>query len=104
VIVVDSSVWIDYFTGKDTPQIEKLDSLPGNELIAIGDLMLVEVLPGFRAEKDFRQARKLLMSLTVLNMLNTTMALKSAANFRTLWKKRNHRTQDDRFHHRYLLH
>lgn len=87
MIVVDSSVWIDYFTGKDTPQVEKLDSLLGNELIAIGDLILVEVLQGFRAEKDFRQARKLLMSLTVLNMLNTTMALKSAANFRTLRKK-----------------
>ena len=87
MIVVDSSVWIDYFAGKNTPGVEKLDSLLGEELIAIGDLMLVEVLQGFRADKDFRRARKLLLSLTVVNMLNTTIALKSAVNFRALRKK-----------------
>jgi len=87
LIVVDSSVWIDYFTGKNTPGTGKLDSLLGEELVAIGDLMLTEVLQGFRADKDFRQARKLLLSLTIVNMLDTTIALKSAANFRTLRKK-----------------
>lgn len=87
MIVVDSSVWIDYFTGKKTPGAEQLDSLLGEELVAIGDLILIEVLQGFRADKDFWQARKLLLSLTVVNMLNTTIALKSAANFRTLRKK-----------------
>jgi len=87
MIVVDSSVWIDYFTDKNSPGVEKLDSLLGEELLAIGDLILVEVLQGFRADKDFRQARKLLLSLTVVNMLDTTIALKSAANFRTLRKK-----------------
>ncbi len=87
MIVVDSSVWIDYFTGRKTPAAERLDSLLGEELVVIGDLMLIEVLQGFRADKDFRQARKLLLSLTVVNMLDTTIALKSAANFRTLRKK-----------------
>lgn len=87
MILVDSSVWIDYFTGKNTSATEKLDSLLGEELVAIGDLMLTEVLQGFRADKDFRQARKLLLSLTVVNMLDTTIALKSAANFRALRKK-----------------
>ena len=87
MIVVDSSVWIDYFTGRRTPGTDKLDSLLGEDLVAIGDLMLVEVLQGFRADKDYRQARKLLLSLTVMNMLDTSIALKSAANFRTLRKK-----------------
>jgi predicted nucleic acid-binding protein len=49
--------------------------------------MLTEVLQGFRADKDFRQARKLLLSQTVVNMLDTTIALKSATYFRTLRKK-----------------
>ena len=88
MIVVDSSVWIDYFTGKNTPAADKLDSLLGDELVAIGDLMLTEVLQGFRAESDYRQARKLLLSLTVLNILDTAVALKSAANFRILRRKR----------------
>ena len=87
MIVVDSSVWIDYFTGKKTAGAEKLDALLGEELVAIGDLILVEVLQGFRTDKDFRQARKVLMSLAVVNMLDTEIALKSAVNFRTLRKK-----------------
>lgn len=87
MILVDSSVWIDYFTGKKTPAAEKLDSLLGQDLIAIGDLMLIEVLQGFRADKDFRRARELLLSINVLNMLDTDIALQSAANFRKLRKK-----------------
>ncbi len=87
MIIVDSSVWIDYFTGKNTSGAEKLDALLGDELIAIGDLMLVEVLQGFRTNKDFRQAKQLLLSISVVNILDTTIALKSAANFRTLRKK-----------------
>jgi len=87
VIIVDSSVWIDYFTGKSTVATDRLYSLLGDELVVIGDLMLAEVLQGFRADKDYRKARQLLLSLTVVNVLNTEIALKSAANFRTLRKK-----------------
>jgi len=87
MIVVDSSVWIDYFTGKNTPAVRKLDSLLGEEHVAIGDLMLAEVLQGFRTDKDFRKAKELLMSLTIVNMLDTAIALKSASNFRVLRKR-----------------
>jgi len=86
MIVVDSSVWIDYFKGRDTEGTNRLDSLLGAELVAIGDLMLVEVLQGFRADKDYRRARDMLLSLTVLNMLDMEIALKSAENFRKLRK------------------
>ena len=47
MILVDSSVWIDYFRGVATPQADKLDSLLGAEPIATGDLILTEVLQGF---------------------------------------------------------
>ena len=87
MIVVDSSVWIDYFGGKATLAAEKLESLLGETPIAAGDLMLIEVLQGFRTDSDFAQARDLMMSLTIVNMLNTSIALRSAANFRTLRKK-----------------
>lgn len=87
MILVDSSVWIDYFTGRESPATAKLDALLGNEIVAIGDLMMTEVLQGFRSDRDYRQARKLLLSLTVLNVLDTEIALKSAANFRALRKK-----------------
>ena len=87
MILVDSSVWVDYFTGKHTPAADRLDLLLGDELVAIGNLMLTEVLQGFRADRDYRQARKMLLSLTVLNILDTEIALKSAANFRALRKR-----------------
>ena len=87
MIVVDSSVWIDYFGGKITPAAEKLDSLLGQTPIAAGDLILVEILQGFRTDRDFVQARELLLSLTIVKLLNTSIALKSAANFRALRKK-----------------
>lgn len=66
MIAVDSSVWIDYFTGNATSAAEELDSLLGNELVAIGDLMLAEVLQGFRSDRHYQEARRLLLSLTVL--------------------------------------
>ncbi len=47
MILVDSSVWIDYFRGTATPQAEKLDMLLGTKPIATGDLILTEVLQGF---------------------------------------------------------
>jgi len=87
MIVVDSSVWIDYFTGKNTTEADKLDDLLGEAPIAVGDLVLAEVLQGFRTDKDFRKAKELLMSLSVLNMLDTNIAIQSAINFRTLRKK-----------------
>lgn len=87
MIVVDSSVWIDYFTGKQTPATDKLNSVLGVKRVAIGDLMLAEVLQGFRIDREFRQARRLLLSITVLNILNIDIALKSATNYRELRKK-----------------
>ncbi len=87
MIFVDSSVWIDYFNGKSTPEVKKLDSSLGVESISTGDLILVEVLQGFRNDKDYKIAKNLLTSLTVFNMLDSNIAIKSADNFRALRKK-----------------
>jgi len=87
MIVVDSSVWIDYFNGKSTRQTNLLDSLLGGELIVIGDLILIEVLQGFQQDKDFNKVRKLLDSLVFRQMLGKELAIKSAENYRVLRKK-----------------
>ena len=87
MILVDSSVWIDYFNGRDTIQTAKLDELLGEELLGIGDLILTEVLQGFRADADYRVAKQMLTSLTVFNMLGLEIAIKSADNFRELRKQ-----------------
>lgn len=87
MIVVDSSVWIDYFNGQDTASTAKLDALLGVEPLAIGDLILTEVLQGFRKERDYTKARSLLLSLTVFEMLGVEQALRSAAHYRALRKR-----------------
>ncbi|MEN6577230.1 MAG: PIN domain nuclease [Phycisphaerales bacterium] len=84
MIVVDSSVWIDYFNGKTTAQTDLLDSLLGLEPIVIGDLVLTEVLQGFRENTDFQKAQTLFDSLLFLPMLGKDVAVKSAQNYRAL--------------------
>ena len=84
MILVDSSVWIDYFRGTATPQVEKLDSLLGCEPIATGDLMLTEVLQGFVSDRDFNQARKLMASLVIVDLVGQDIAIQAARNFRAL--------------------
>lgn len=84
MILVDSSVWIDYFRGTATPKTEKLDVLLGTEPIATGDLMLTEVLQGFASDRDFNQAKKLLGALTIVEIVGQDIAIQAARNFRTL--------------------
>ena len=82
--VVDTSVWVSYFNGVATRQTDRLDRLLGEERVVIGDLILTEVLQGFRNDAEFRRARALLAALEFREMLGRTVALESAANYRRL--------------------
>ena len=84
MILVDSSVWIDYFRGTATPQTERLNSLLGSEPLVIGDLILTEVLQGFTTDRDFNQAKKLLTSLVVIELGGLEIAIQAAKNYRKL--------------------
>jgi len=84
LILVDSSVWIDYFRGTIAPQTDLLDGLLGHEPLAIGDLILTEVLQGFANERDFNEARKMLTSLIVVELCGQDIAIQAAKNFRLL--------------------
>jgi predicted nucleic acid-binding protein len=87
MIIVDSSVWIDYFNGAPTPQTNKLDSLLGVEPLGIGDIILTEVLQGFANDIDFRRAKRVLSGFVLFEMLGEKNAIKSAENYRNLRKK-----------------
>ena len=84
MILVDSSTWIDYFRGVSTAQTAKLDSLLDREPLAIGDLILAEVLQGFTNNSDFNKAKGLLTSLDVVDIGGMDVAIQAAKNFRTL--------------------
>jgi predicted nucleic acid-binding protein len=87
VILVDSSVWIDFFNNRGTAQTERLDSLLGTEPIAIGDLMLTEVLQGFHSDRDFDRAQRLLASFEVVQLGGRDIAIRAAKHFRRLRAK-----------------
>ncbi|MDJ0601834.1 MAG: PIN domain nuclease [Crocosphaera sp.] len=87
MIMVDSSVWIDYFNGHETPETTKLDLLLGSLPISIGDIILTEILQGFRNDGDYNIAKNLLTSLTIFDLLGEIMAVKSAENYRQLRKQ-----------------
>jgi len=78
MIVVDTSVWVDYFNGTQTPQTDILDDMLGQQVIVIGDLIYTEVLQGFNADSDFQKTRQLLDTLVFREMVGREIALKSA--------------------------
>lgn len=84
MIFVDSSVWIAYFNGVDSEPTRLLDTALGTTRIVVGDLVLAEVLQGFRADRDFRQARTLMLHLDVRSVLSPALALRAAEHYRFL--------------------
>ena len=86
MILVDLSVWIDYFNGNSTWQTDLLDSYLSDLPIIMGDLILTEVLQGFRSDKDFKTARSFLDSLPFRQMGGYNVAIQSAQNYRKLRK------------------
>jgi predicted nucleic acid-binding protein len=84
VIVVDTSVWIDFLNGKDVPHVRRLRVALGVEEIAVGDLMLCEVLQGLDSERDTRQVEALLRGFQIVPMAGDTIAVAAARNYRTL--------------------
>ncbi len=87
MILVDSSVWIDFFNGRASRETDLLDDLLESDLLLTGDIILAEVLQGFRAESDFRRAKRALDQLEFRPMLGRGIALKTAANYRVLRAK-----------------
>ncbi len=87
MILVDTSVWIDYFNGEINKYTEALDAALLDGTVALGDLILLEILQGFRNDRHYREARSKLLLLDQYQLLNTDLALKSATNYRALRKK-----------------
>jgi predicted nucleic acid-binding protein len=87
MILVDSSVWIDYFNGRDTSETAFLDGALSTDAICIGDIILAEVLQGFRSDKEYRLAREILLELPLYQIMTPELTLVGADNYRRLRKK-----------------
>jgi predicted nucleic acid-binding protein len=86
MLLVDSSVWIDYFNGVVTPQTDYLHAAVVRREIVVGDIILAEVLQGFRSDADFEAARRALGRFRQVQMLDTELAVESARHYRALRK------------------
>jgi len=87
MLLVDSTVWVDYFNGTENPQTNYLYQIVDKTPILVGDLILAEVLQGFRDDADFEQARRALGKFIQVEMVNPELALQSARNYRLLRRK-----------------
>ena len=87
MILVDTSVWIDYYNGRVTTSTDRLYELLGEELLLTGDIIMAEVLQGFRRDKDHHRAKDLLEKLEFRPMLGREVALMAAHNYRLLRAK-----------------
>jgi predicted nucleic acid-binding protein len=89
MILVDTSVWIDFFNGRATAETDMLDRFLGRELVLVGDLILTEILQGFRSDADYRTALSLLSALELRDLGGRQIALAAADAYRTL-RRRGH--------------
>ncbi len=84
MILVDSSVWIDYFRAADTPQVALLDSLLGRRLMAVGDLIAAEVLQGVRDEREFQLVKRVFGAFEHIELAGYDLAIKASRNYQYL--------------------
>ena len=86
MLVVDSSVWVDFFNDTANPAADLLQHLldHGEVRLVVPDLVLFEVLRGFRREHDYRQARLLMETLSIEVAGGTELALSAAQHYRSL--------------------
>jgi predicted nucleic acid-binding protein len=87
MIIADTSIWIDYFNGVDSQFTDALDSGLTDGVIAIGDIIFLEILQGFKSDKDYNLAKKSLSTLEQFEMFGHNQVLKAASNYRKLRKK-----------------
>jgi predicted nucleic acid-binding protein len=87
MLMVDSTVWVDYFNGIGDPLTDYLDQIVDKTPILIGDLILAEVLQGFRDDTDFEEARRTFGKYMQVEMVNPELAVQSARNYRLLRRR-----------------
>lgn len=87
MVLVDTSVWVDYFNGVESWQADHLDRLLGSGLVLIGDLILAELLQGFAKDADRNRARTLVSDLAYADLVGRDVALAAAENHRKLRRR-----------------
>lgn len=86
MILVDTSVWIDYLNGNPNKFTDQLDSSLFNGDVILGDLIFLEILQGIKSDRDYKRVKAMLNSLEQYEMLGHSAVEKCAENYRYLRK------------------
>jgi len=84
MILIDTSVWIDYLGGFETPQTLWLEQALNTYRLGLTDLILCELLQGIRDESRFNVVYYVMLEFEIFPMGGIELAVQSARNFRTL--------------------
>lgn len=87
MVLVDTSVWIDYFRGIKSPETDRLEILLDEESVATGDLIITELMQGFRTKTQITIAKQIVSSLEYFDLVGKEVALQAAENYRFLRKQ-----------------
>lgn len=87
MVIVDTTVWIDYFRGQENPETEWLDRELGQQPLGLTDLILCEILQGVQPESVVTQVRSELKRFELFDTGGEDLAVAAAENFRTLRKR-----------------
>ena len=87
MILVDTSVWVNYFNGISNRETDLLDNKLSDDFIILGDLILLELLQGFRNDNDYKQALSILDLLDKKDLLNSSTVIAYADMYRSLRKR-----------------
>ena len=87
MIVVDSSVWIDFLNGRNAPHVQRLRTVLGTDEVIVGDLMVCEVMQGLDSERAAREVETLLRRFEIVAMAGDAIAVAAAGHFRSLRRR-----------------
>lgn len=89
MIVVDTTVWIDYYADRDTPQVAHLAACLDNgaEDLALTDIILTEILQGLRTEQEVRRVDDRMSVFDVLRLREPADFRRAAALYRSARRK-----------------
>lgn len=89
MVIVDTTVWVDYFRGLQNPETDWLHVEADHQRLGLTDLILCEVLQGVRDEVAARDVQRELLKFEVFDTGGVSLAIEAARRFRTL-RSRGH--------------
>ena len=84
MVIVDTTVWVDYLSGVATPETDWLDEQMARQRLGLLDLMVCEVLQGLSTDRDAARVLRHLRRFEIFETGGTELAVDAARHYRLL--------------------